>query len=361
MKVGVFGTSLKKHEYRIPLHPEHLDSLTDEVLKRLYFEKDYAKKFGFDIKKLSGKVGGILEREELFEQCDTLILPKMCEKDYSQFKQGQTVYGWPHCVQGREITKVAIDKKLTLVAFEAMFSGSGEYKHHIFHKNNEIAGFAAVQHATQICGISGYYNGSLKAVVFGFGSTSRGVVHALQSQGVSDITVFTRRPSHLVQQQIPGVKYEQFKVADGNAIDLKNNRISERLKNIDIIANCILQDPNNPIYFVNEQNYSDLKENSIVIDVSCDENMGFFFAKPTNFDEPGFYVGENKVFYYAVDHTPSLFWNSSSYQLSLSLLPYIYHMTHDKYGYKGSDVLSKAVEIENGKILNDAIIKFQSL
>lgn len=361
MKVGIFGTSLKKNEYRIPIHPKHLLELHDDILERMYIEEGYADMFGFEISTISSKLGGVLTRKELFQSCDVLILPKMCQLDYSQFREGQVIYGWPHCVQGREITKVAIDKKLTMVAFEAMFSGNGDYKHHIFHKNNEIAGFAAVQHATQIRGISGYYNGTLKAIVFGFGSTSRGVVHALQSQGVSDITVFTRRESHLVQQQIPGIKYEQFQTINGKAYDLNGVCIAERLSSVDIIANCILQNPNSPVTFVEEKDYFNLKPNSIIIDVSCDENMGFYFAKPTDFDEPGFYVGENKIYYYAVDHTPSLFWDSSSYQLSLALLPYFRDIFDSKLGYKSSDVLSKAVEIEEGNVLNDAITKFQRL
>ena len=34
--------------------------------------------------------------------------------------EGQVLWGWPHCVQDREMTQLAIDRRLTLIAFEAM-------------------------------------------------------------------------------------------------------------------------------------------------------------------------------------------------------------------------------------------------
>ena len=102
-----------------------------------------------------------------------------------------------------------------------------------------------------------------------------------------------------------------------------------------------------------------LKNNSIIIDVSCDEKMGFPFAKPTTFDSPGFLVNKRGAYYYAVDHTPSLYWNTSSHELSSGLLPYLEHIAKDK-GYKNDPVLENALEIEGGNIINTAIFEFQN-
>ena len=45
----------------------------------------------------------------------------------------------------RELTQAAIDRKLTLIAWEAMnhWSRSGAFELHVFHQNNEIAGYAS--------------------------------------------------------------------------------------------------------------------------------------------------------------------------------------------------------------------------
>jgi hypothetical protein len=31
-------------------------------------------------------------------------------------REGQIVWGWPHCVQDAEVTQLAIDRRLTLIA-----------------------------------------------------------------------------------------------------------------------------------------------------------------------------------------------------------------------------------------------------
>jgi hypothetical protein len=89
--------------------------------------------------------------------------------------------GWPHCVQNQDITQLGIDRQLTLIAFEAMnhWTEDGSFGLHVFHKNNELAGYSSVLHAMQLVGITGEYGRPLRAAVIGFGATGRGW-HGLQ-------------------------------------------------------------------------------------------------------------------------------------------------------------------------------------
>ncbi len=43
-----------------------------------------------------------------------------------------------------------------------------------------------------------------------------------------------------------------------------------------------LQDTERPIQFLGERGLQQLKPNVLIIDVSCDEGMGFPFSKPTS-------------------------------------------------------------------------------
>ena len=54
----------------------------------------------------------------------------------------------------------------------------GSFKLHVFHKNNEMAGYCSVLHALQIIGSTGMYGRRLRAAVIGFGATARGAVTA---------------------------------------------------------------------------------------------------------------------------------------------------------------------------------------
>ena len=84
------------------------------------------------------------------------------------------------------------------------WSRTGDKTMHIFYKNNEIAGYAGVNHALSLVGVVGNYGKPRKAVVLSFGSVSRGAVYALQGQGFRDITVYTGRASTGVSDQLPG-------------------------------------------------------------------------------------------------------------------------------------------------------------
>ena len=65
-------------------------------------------------------VAGLRTRAELFAECDVILLPKPQPQDLAQMRDGQVLWGWPHCVQDEEITQLSIDRRLTLIAFEAM-------------------------------------------------------------------------------------------------------------------------------------------------------------------------------------------------------------------------------------------------
>ena len=94
-----------------------------------------------------------------------------------------------------ELTQLAIDRRLTLIAFEAMnhWTHDGHLGLHVFHKNNELAGYCSVIHALQLAGLTGDYGRRLSAVVIGFGATARGAVTALNAHGVHEVAVLTNR------------------------------------------------------------------------------------------------------------------------------------------------------------------------
>ncbi|UGA53832.1 hypothetical protein [Vibrio sp. VB16] len=85
--------------------------------------------------------------------------------------------------------------------------------------------------------------------------------------------------------------------------------LSDLISEADTTVNGTFRNPDHPTDFVTEAESACLKPNSLIIDVSCDEGMGFFFAKPTSFKKPMFKHGT--VDYYTVDHTPSYLWESA--------------------------------------------------
>ena len=84
-------------------------------------EAGYGEPFGFTDERLRPLVGSVVTpRGTDRAQCDVVLLPKPTVEDLEEMRDGQILWGWPHCVQDAELTQVAIDRRLTLIAFEAM-------------------------------------------------------------------------------------------------------------------------------------------------------------------------------------------------------------------------------------------------
>ena len=366
LTIGVIGRSLKENEKRVAIHPAHIKRIPKKLRKQITFEEGYELKFGMDDNTLSKLTSGrVASREEILKGFDCVLIPKPLVKDLSQVQEGAIVWGWPHCVQQKEITQVSIERKLTLIAWEEMFTWSraGNKNMHIFYKNNEIAGYAGVNHALNLIGINGYYGKSLKAVVLSFGSVSRGAVYALAGQGFRDITVYTNRSSTKVRDQVPDVSFKQMKSdSSGNLLSVEADGstclFSEALSDVDIIVNGTLQDSDHPKMFVSKDDSDKLMKGTLIIDISCDEGMGFWCAKPTSFEHPMFEVAGK--FYYSVDHSPSFYWNSASWEISEALLPFLPIVIGGPKVWEKNKTISKAIEIRNGVIQNPKILSFQN-
>jgi alanine dehydrogenase len=109
--------------------------------------------------------------------------------------------------------------------------------------------------------------------------------------------------------------------------------------------------------FLREDEVSRLKSGALIIDVSCDEGMGFPFARPTSFEAPAFRVGS--VTYYGVDHSPSYLWRSASWELSRAVLPFLQTVVDGPAHWDRNETIARAIEIRDGKILNERILSFQ--
>jgi alanine dehydrogenase len=368
LSLGIIAATHKENEHRLPIHPEHFDRIDADILGRIHLERGYGEYFGVSDEQLSQSVAGMRSRAELISECDVILLTKPDAADLAELRPGQVLWGWPHCVQDRALTQQAIDRRLTLIAFEAMnlWSTDGSFKLHVFHKNNEMAGFCSVFHAMAIIGSTGTYGRRLRAAVIGFGASARGAVTALNAHGIHDIDILTNRSVTEVASPIHSAVIVQFdQDTDGDGPDPSFALTDEGrvplagyLAEHDIVVNCVLQDPNAPLVFVAGDDLSAFRPGSLLVDVSCDEAMGFSFARPTSFDQPTFTVGANMT-YYAVDHSPSYLWNAATWEISEALIPYLRTVLDGPQAWDTDQTVRRAVEILDGTVCNPDILAFQ--
>ncbi len=367
LSIGVVATSRKPFERRLPIHPAHVSRIDESLRPRVWLEAGYGEAFGVTDADLAPHVAGLRSREQLIAECDVIMLPKPLAADLADFRDGQVLWGWPHAVQDREVAQLAIDKRLTVIAFEAMnhWNPDGSYAVHVLHKNNEIAGYASVLHALSLTGSTGAYGRRLTAVVLGFGSTARGAVTALNALGIHEVSVLTQRDTTAVAAPIHSAVMYQFEPGRRKGVegfvttDEGDVPLPAFLAKHDLIVNCVLQNPNNPMMFLTDADLPGVPPGTLVIDVSCDAGMGFSWAQPTDFDAPMFTVGD-RVDYYAVDHSPSYLWNSATWEISEALLPHLETVLAGPDAWAADPIVGRAIEIQDGVIRNPDILTFQS-
>jgi len=366
LSLGVIAHSRKQDERRLPIHPQHVERIDADLRARLYLETGYGESFGITDEQLAPLVAGFRSHAELIAQTDVLLLAKPLASDVAELREGQVLWGWPHCVQDPRITQLAIDRRLTLIAFEAMnhWTRDGWFSLHVFHKNNELAGYCSVLHALSTVGATGDYGRRLRAAVIGFGATARGAVTALNAHGVHDVDVLTHRGVTAVGSPIHSARMVHFET---DSLDSsRNTALTEAgraplagfLAGHDIIVNCVLQNPDAPITFLTEGDLATIAPGSVIVDVSCDEKMGFSWARPTSFAEPTFQVGSN-VHYYGVDHSPSYLWDSATWEISEALLPHLRTVLSGPASWETDETIRRAIEIRDGMVQNPQILSFQ--
>jgi alanine dehydrogenase len=365
LSLGVLATSSKENELRRPIHPQHFDRIDADLRARMILEGGYGEHYGVSDEHLATKVARIGSRAEIIANSDVVLLPKPTLDDVASLRDGQVLWGWPHAVQDSQLTQICIDKHLTLIAWEAMnhWTPSGGFVVHVFHMNNELAGYCSVMHALTLLGSTGHYGRHLTGVVIGFGNTARGAITALHALGVHDVTVLTMRDPTAVASPVPSVVLDHLDRTDADPsrtiVQTETGQVSTAavLARHDIVVNCVLQDTDAPLMFVSDDELAEFPPGSLIVDVSCDAGMGFAFARPTSFKEPMFTVGDG-VAYYGVDHSPTYLWNSATWGISEALIPYLRTVMDGASEWDQDRTIHEAIEIRDGVVQNPKILSF---
>ena len=92
----------------------------------------------------------------------------------------------------------------------------------------------------------------------------------------------------------------------------------------------------------------------MIIDISCDRAGAIETSVPTTIAEPTYLV--DGVRHYVVDHTPALFYKSTSMAISEVLPCYLDALIDDKIE---SDVLLKSLIVKDGIVIDQRINEFQ--
>lgn len=306
-----FMISTKENEKRIALLPEHLEKIKNT--NNLYFEEGYGLSLGHSDEEYKSKGANVVTREEILKK-DIICDPKIGDADYlSQIGKGQTVFGYIHAMQNADIKNTITGNSMTAIAWEDMH----EDGRHVFWRNNELAGEAAIMHAFTLYGRMPY---ECKVAVIGRGNTARGASRILSSLG-AEIVVYDRKMEKLM---------------------------SEQIGDYDVIVNTVFWDTSRKDHIIYDKDLKRMKKNSMIIDVSCDNFGSIQSCVPTTMHDPTYLI--EGILHYAVDHTPSFMFYTASRAFGDVLVNYIDELLEDD-NYS-NETLKHACIIKDGIIID---------
>lgn len=317
MKTIGLPISHKENERRRTLVPADIQYIQHP--EQIWIETGYGDVLGYADDDYRTQGIGVASRSEVLRK-DVVADPKIGDAEYLESLDGQTIFGWVHAVQNRDITDKIMSCGLTSFAWEDMY----ENGRHSFWRNNEIAGEAAVFHAYMCHGIFPY---NTRAAVLGRGNIARGAIKTLNYMG-AEVRQYDRKTERLFQQE---------------------------LGDFDVVVNAILWDTSRRDHIIYRHDLQRMKRNALIIDVSCDRNGGVETSVPTTIENPTYIV--DGITHYVVDHTPSLFWKTATETLSAEFVKYADFFIEDRP--LKNVVLWGCHNFEKGTILDRRIIEFQ--
>ena len=309
----------KENERRRALAPEHLPQLRN--ISRMFFETGYFATMGLVDEDVIRAGGHVLPREELL-QLEVVCNPKAAEpEEFDCFTGRNTLFGWIHAVQDSQMTDFLVRKCMTAIAWEDMF----EQGRHVFWRNNELAGEAAVIHA---CSLTGRSPSRMLVAVLGRGHTAHGALRILWGLGAT-VHIYGRREVTSFQS---------------------------KLGQYDAVVNCVLWDVFTAGRILYRRDLARMKPGSLIIDISCNHSMEIESCHPTSIEDP-IYV-DNNVLHYCVDHTPSLLSYDATKAIGEAVIPYLDLLAEGREGE--SETLHHARIISEGQICDSRIKRFQT-
>jgi N5-(carboxyethyl)ornithine synthase len=306
-----FLTSSMPDEKRVAILPKSLSKVSRPC--QLFFEKHYANGLGVEDSEYKKAGANIISRAE-FRFMDIICAPKRWASDRDVFRENHVLWSWTYAAQTKWLASVAVEKSMTLIAFEYMYDGSGNY---VFPENRNMTGKAGILQSIVYAGMPPE---KLTGVaVIGRGCVAKGAFEMLDRLGV---------------------KYRIFH--KGNVRDFFDS-----LNEWNVIVNCIKWDsPGN--YFMTKDHLSSLKRGALIIDISTEGIQG---SKPQPVYKPVYEYKNVKI--YNNDHIPTLWAGYASETIGEALVPFINDLTEGKE----NPILEKATVIKLGEIVDQRILE----
>ncbi len=355
MKIGV-PKEIKQNENRVALTPSGAEILVSNG-HTVYVETHAGNGSGFKNEEYVAVGAHILpDAKSVYDTADMIMKVKEPIKlEYSLIRKGQVLFTYFHFAASKELTEAIVNSGSIAIAYETVQRADGSLP--LLIPMSEVAGRMAPQEGAKYLEKTMGGRGVLLAGVPG---TDPGQVAVLGGGvvGTSAAKIAAGLGAHvtILDSNLTRLRYLDD-VMPKNVTTLMSNpyNIRKVIRHADLVIGAVLIPGAKAPRLITREMLKDMKEGSVVVDVSVDQGGCIESCHPTTHENPTFVV--DGVVHYCVANMPGAVPMTSTIALTNATLPYAVQLANDGY----EKAISSNKELRLGLNVIDGAIVYEGV
>ena len=360
MRVGVVK-EIKPDEYRVALTPagaRELGQRGHEVLVESgagtgssFTDDDYA------------RVGATMASvDDVWETADLLLKVKEpIASEYDRLREGQVLFTYLHLAADEPLTRALVESGTTAIAYETVETDDRELP--LLAPMSEVAGRLSAQAGAYFLekpvggrglllgGVAGVPPG--KVVVIGGGMVGYNAAVIALGLG-AHVRILDRSVARL--RYLEEILSGRVELVMSSALEIEHSVLGA-----DLVIGAVLIPGARAPKLVTAEMIREMKEGSVVCDVSIDQGGCFETARPTTHSDPVYVV--DGVTHYCVSNMPGAVPVTSTFALTNVTLPYVEAIAEHGVteAIARDPALARGVNAMDGKLTYEAVAEAHGL
>ena len=349
MDIGI-PLEIKPKEGRVALIPDAVAELVSHD-HQVFIEQNAGLLSGYSDNEYETAGATICaDADSLFNAAKLIIKVKEpLEEEVRRLKSDHILFSYLHLAAAPDLTRQLCDIGLTAIGFETVQVGRNLP---LLAPMSDIAGKLATQlgshYLHQPQGGRGILLGGIPAaergnvVVLGAG-TAGGNAAAMAAAIGANVTVFDPNRGKLAAMRALGNNV--------TALHPFKQAIHEAVVQADLLIGAVLIPGAKAPHLVSADTVREMKNGSVIVDISVDQGGCIETTRPTNYNEPTF-VWEGVV-HFGVTNMPGAVPRTASQALSAALVPYILRLSSNDW--QSDDALKAGINVQGGNVIHHAL------
>jgi alanine dehydrogenase len=270
--------------------------------------------------------------------------------EVAMLREDQLLFSYLHLAADLELMHALQGTGVTAVAFETVETDAGQLP--LLAPMSDIAGRVAVQVGTHLLhqpqGGRGILLGGVpaaergKVVVLGAGVAGGNAALLAAAMG-AEVTVFDLNRDRLAQMRALG----------NNVTGLYPypDAMHQAVVEADLLIGAVLTVGQRAPHLVSAKTVSEMRDGSVIIDISVDQGGCIETTRPTDYTNPTFVV--DGVIHFGVTNMPGAVPRTASQALSAALIPYVSQLARPDW--EQHPELLRGINVRHGEVVHSAL------